>query len=252
MALLGATVASELFPTGENPVGQSIQIRNVPFTVIGVLASKGSSVGGNQDDQVLIPLQTAQVRLFGSTSVGQVVLQVDNTNDMNTVQSEITTLLRQRHDIQPSQASDFTIQNNTSVISRATSVDNTLTLLLGGVAAVSLVVGGIGIMNIMLVSVTERTREIGIRLGIGARPRDVLSQFLVEAVVLSVLGGVIGIAIGVAATLLVPVLTGYATVIPWSAIGLAFGFSAAIGLSFGIYPARRASQLDPIVALRYE
>jgi putative ABC transport system permease protein len=171
---------------------------------------------------------------------------------MTTATNDITTLLRQRHSLTANQPSDFQITNNNDLITRVSSVSQTMTALLGGVAAVSLVVGGIGIMNIMLVSVTERTREIGIRLAIGARPRDVLSQFLVEAVVLSVLGGVIGILIGSAAALLLPIVAGWTTVLPWNAIVLAFGVSAAIGMFFGIYPARKASQLDPIVALRYE
>jgi putative ABC transport system permease protein len=171
---------------------------------------------------------------------------------MDSVTSSLQSLLRARHQLQPTQADDFTIRNNNDIISRVSSVSQTMTLLLGGVAAVSLVVGGIGIMNIMLVSVTERTREIGIRLAIGAQPADVLTQFLVEAVVLSLLGGVIGILIGAGVALLLPVVAGWATVLPWNAIVLAFGVSAAIGVFFGIYPARKASQLDPIVALRYE
>src|SRR5207302_4179040 len=166
--------------------------------------------------------------------------------------TDMTTLLRQRHKLTTNQPADFTIRNNNDIISRVSSVSSTMTLLLGGVAAVSLVVGGIGIMNIMLVSVTERTREIGIRLAIGAQPRDVMFQFLVEAVVLSVLGGIVGILIGAGVAVLLPVVAGWATVVPWTAIVLAFGVSTAIGMFFGIYPARKASQLDPIVALRYE
>jgi putative ABC transport system permease protein len=252
VAVLGQTVASNLFPNGQNPVGQLVRIRNVPFTVVGVLASKGSSGFGDQDDTIMIPFRTGQVRLFGATNINQIIVQVSDASQMDTVNSEVETLLRSRHQLQSYQADDFTIRNNADIISRVSSVSDTMTMLLGGVAAVSLVVGGIGIMNIMLVSVTERTREIGIRLAIGAQPRDVLLQFLVEAVVLSVLGGIIGILIGSGVAMALPIVAGWATVVPWNAIALSFAVSAAIGMFFGIYPARKASQLDPIVALRYE
>jgi putative ABC transport system permease protein len=252
VAVLGQTVVANLFPNGQSPIGQLVRIRNVPFTVIGVLASKGSTGFNDQDDTVMIPFQTGQVRLFGASSINQIVVQVGDASQINTVSSEITTLLRQRHQLQTSAADDFSIRNNTDIITRVSSVSDTMTMLLGGVAAVSLVVGGIGIMNIMLVSVTERTREIGIRLAIGAQPGDVLAQFLVEAVVLSVLGGVIGILVGSTVALVLPIVAGWTTVLPWNAIVLSFAVSAAIGMFFGIYPARKASQLDPIVALRYE
>ena len=252
VAVIGQTVASSLFPNGESPVGQLVRIRNVPFTVVGVLASKGSNGFQDQDDTIMIPFRTGQVRLFGANNINQIVVQVADASQISTVQSQMTTLLEQRHQIVSGQADDFTIRNNADIISRVSSVSDTMTMLLGGVAAVSLVVGGIGIMNIMLVSVTERTREIGIRLAIGAQPRDVLSQFLVEAVVLSILGGIIGIMIGSGVSLALPVVAGWTTVLPWNAIALSFGVSAAIGMFFGIYPARKASQLDPIVALRYE
>jgi putative ABC transport system permease protein len=230
----------------------AIQIRNVPFTVIGLLASKGSGAGGNQDDVIMIPFNTGQVRLFGSTSINQIVLQVADASQIPTVTADITTLLTQLHRLSPGQPADFTIQSNNDVISRVSSVTSTLTTLLGGVAAVSLVVGGIGIMNIMLVSVTERTREIGIRLAIGAQPSGVMTQFLIEAVMLSIIGGFIGILIGSGVALAMPYVAGWTTVLPWQAILLAFGVSAVIGMFFGIYPARRASLLDPITALRYE
>jgi putative ABC transport system permease protein len=248
VVLLGDTVLHNLFTNGQSPIGQVIRIRNVPFTVVGVLAAKG----GNSDDTALIPFQTGQVRLFGASSINQIVVQVSDANLMTTAINDITALLRQRHRLTSNQPSDFQITNNNDLIARVSGVTQTMTVLLGSVAAVSLVVGGIGIMNIMLVSVTERTREIGIRLAIGARPRDVLTQFLVEAVVLSVLGGFIGILIGSAVAWLLPIVAGWTTVLPWNAIALAFGVSAAIGMFFGIYPARKASQLDPIVALRYE
>jgi putative ABC transport system permease protein len=252
VALIGQTVDTNLFPNGQSPVGQSIQIRNVPFTVIGLLTSKGSTAGGNQDDVIMIPFTTGQVRLFGASSINQIVLQVADASQIPTVTTDITTLLRQLHRLSPGHPADFTIQSNNDVISRVSSVTSTLTALLGGVAAVSLVVGGIGIMNIMLVSVTERTREIGIRLAIGAQPSDVMSQFMIEAVLLSILGGFVGILLGSGVALAMPYVAGWTTVLPWQAILLAFGVSAVIGMFFGIYPARRASLLDPITALRYE
>jgi putative ABC transport system permease protein len=252
VAVIGQTVTASLFPNGQSPIGQSIRIRNVPFTVIGLLTGKGSTTGGNQDDVIMIPFTTGQVRLFGATSINQIVLQAADASQIPTVTADITTILRQLHRLSPSQPADFAIQSNNDVISRVSSVTSTLTTLLGGVAAVSLVVGGIGIMNIMLVSVTERTREIGIRLAIGAQPSDVMSQFLIEAVMLSVLGGFIGILVGSGVALAMPYVAGWTTVLPWQAILIAFGVSAVIGMFFGIYPARRASLLDPITALRYE
>lgn len=252
VAVLGQTVVTNLFPNGQSPIGQLVRIRNVPFTVVGVLASKGSNGFQDQDDTIMIPFRTGQVRLFGSTSINQIVVQVADATQIDTVNTRMEALLRQRHKLQSNQSDDFSIRNNADIISRVSSVSDTMTMLLGGVAAVSLVVGGIGIMNIMLVSVTERTREIGIRLAIGAQPRDVLFQFLVEAVVLSLLGGIIGILIGSGVALALPLVAGWTTVLPWNAIALSFCVSAAIGMFFGIYPARKASQLDPIVALRYE
>ena len=252
VAVVGQTVVTNLLPNGQSPIGQQIRIRNVPFTVVGVLQGKGSTGFNDQDDTILIPFQTGQVRLFGSSNINQIVVQVADSSQISNVNTQMQTLLRHRHQLQTDQADDFTIRNNSDIISRVSSVSDTLTMLLGGVAAVSLIVGGIGIMNIMLVSVTERTREIGIRLAIGAQPRDVLLQFLVEAVVLSLLGGIVGILIGSGVALLLPVVAGWTTVLPWNAIALSFGVSAAIGMFFGIYPARKASQLDPIVALRYE
>jgi putative ABC transport system permease protein len=252
VALLGQTVVTNLFPDGQSPIGKLVRIRNVPFTVVGVLQSKGASGFGDQDDTVMIPFRTGQVRLFGTQNINQIIVQVADGSQIDSANTQIEALLRQRHKLQSYQADDFSIRNNADIISRVSSVSDTMTMLLGGVAAVSLVVGGIGIMNIMLVSVTERTREIGIRLAIGAQPRDVLLQFLVEAVVLSLLGGVIGILIGSGVALALPFVAGWTTVLPWNAIVLSFGVSAAIGMFFGIYPARKASQLDPIVALRYE
>jgi putative ABC transport system permease protein len=252
VAVLGQTVVTNLFPNGQSPIGQLVRIRNVPFTVVGVLAGKGSNGFQDQDDTIMIPFKTGQVRLFGSSNISQIVVQVADASNIDTVNSQMEMLLRSRHKLQSYQSDDFSIRNNADIISRVSSVSDTMTMLLGGVAAVSLVVGGIGIMNIMLVSVTERTREIGIRLAIGAQPRDVLFQFLVEAVVLSLLGGIVGILIGCGVALVLPLVAGWTTVLPWNAVVLSFGVSAAIGMFFGIYPARKASQLDPIVALRYE
>ena len=252
VAVLGQTVYTNLFPNNQSGIGQLIRIRNVPFTVIGVLTSKGSGVGGDQDDTVLIPFRTGQVRLFGANNVGQIVLQMADANLADTVTAQIEPILRSRHELRATQNDDFTVRSNNDVISRVQGVSDTLTLLLGSVAAVSLVVGGIGIMNIMLVSVTERTREIGIRLAVGAQPRDIMAQFLVEAIVLSALGGFIGILIGMGIATVMPYLAGWTTAIPWNAITLAFGVSAMIGVFFGFYPAQEASRLDPIVALRYE
>ena len=252
VALLGQTVARVLFPGGQTPLGQTIRIRNVPFTVVGVLASKGSTGFQDQDDLILIPFKTGQVRLFGPTALNSISIQASAAEQLEPITQRASLLLRLRHRLQPSQADDFSIRSSNDIIETAQGVSQTLTLLLGGVAGVSLIVGGIGIMNIMLVSVTERTREIGIRMALGARPADVLSQFLVEAVVLSVLGGLIGIAIGVGVALGVPRFVGWPTVLSYAAIGVAFGFSALVGVFFGFYPARKASQLDPIDALRYE
>jgi putative ABC transport system permease protein len=199
---------------------------------------------------ILIPFQTGQVRLFGSNALNSIQVQAARADQLDEVTQEITQLLRQRHRLGANQADDFTVRSSNDILQTAQGVSQTLTLLLGGVAAVSLIVGGIGIMNIMLVSVTERTREIGIRMAIGARPGDVLSQFLVEAIVLSVLGGLIGIGIGLGLSLAMPRLVGWPTAISYPAIGIAFGFAAAIGIFFGFYPARKASRLNPIDALR--
>ena len=252
VAVIGQTVATNLFPNGEDPVGQLIRVRNVPFTVIGVLASKGSSGFQDQDDTILVPLQTAQVRLTGSKNVNSIVVQAADPSRMSALQQEVEQDLRQLHQLRATQPNDFSIRNNADLIQRAEGVTQTLTLLLGGVAVVSLVVGGIGIMNIMLVSVTERTREIGIRAAIGAEPSDILAQFLVEAVIVSLMGGLIGVTIGAAVSLLLPRFGGWATSLSPVAIGLAFGFSALIGIFFGIYPARKAARLDPIEALRFQ
>jgi putative ABC transport system permease protein len=252
VAVIGQTVATNLFPNGATAVGQQIRIRNVPFTVVGVLAAKGSGMGGDQDDTILIPLRAAQIRLFGSTNINSILIQATGSDQMTQITTDITALLRTRHKIQTGATNDFTIRNNADLLSTVNSVGQTMTYLLGGVAAVSLVVGGIGIMNIMLVSVTERTREIGIRMSIGARGSDILAQFLTEAVILSLLGGLVGVGLGIGIVLLIPRLSGLAAVVPMSAIALSVGFAALVGIVFGVYPARKAAQLDPIEALRYQ
>lgn len=248
---IGQTVATNLFGTA-NPVGQRIMVRNVPLVVKGVLASKGSNGFRDEDDIILMPFSTAQVRLFGATSVNSIFVQVADASQMTTVQTAIEDLLRTRHHLTASQQDDFRIQNNQQILQTVQSTTQALTFLLGGVAAVSLVVGGIGIMNIMLVSVTERTREIGIRLAIGARKNNILSQFLIEAVILSIGGGAIGILIGAVGADILSHLGGWPTLITLPAVLTSFGFAVLVGIFFGYYPARRASQMDPIVALHYE
>jgi len=257
LALLGQTVAQNLFGA-ENPVGQTIRIKNVPFTVGGVLAPKGQSPSGqDQDDIILIPITTAKRQVLGSnqanaSSVGSLLVQAVNAAEMNEAQREMAALLRQRHRLQPGQEDDFTIRNLSEVFAAQESSARVMSLLLGAIASVSLVVGGIGIMNIMLVSVTERTREIGLRLAVGAKTHNILSQFLVEAVTLSVLGGTIGIVFGVAASGLISYFAGWSTLVSPAAVVLAFVFSALVGVFFGYYPARKAALLDPIEALRFE
>jgi putative ABC transport system permease protein len=252
VAVLGQTVAQNLFAEPSSAVGNYVRIRNVPCTVVGVLASKGSGFGGDQDDVVFIPFETAQVRLFGSTALNSIVIQATSADQMTQLTADIQALLRERHRIRSGQADDFTIRNNNDLLQTVESVTQTLTMLLAGVAAVSLVVGGIGIMNIMLVSVTERTREIGIRMAVGARGGDILAQFLIESVVLSSVGGLIGIGVGVAMAYGARAVFGWAILVPYWSMLIAFGFAAMVGIFFGIYPARKAAQLNPIDALRYE
>ena len=252
VAVLGTTVASKLFPD-EDPVGKSIRILTTPFIVVGVLESKGANaMGSDQDDVVMVPLDTAINRLTKDRKIGSIEMSVVSEGLMDQAQSEVTAILRESHRLSDDEDADFTVMNQAQIIQTASQTTQTLTALLAAIAGVSLIVGGIGIMNIMLVSVTERTREIGIRMSVGARRRDILMQFLSESVILSLLGGVIGILL---AFLLAYVLKTFAhmpTVISPTVIAASAGFAAAVGIFFGFYPARKASKLYPIDALRYE
>jgi putative ABC transport system permease protein len=255
VALLGQTVVYNLFGD-QNPVGQTIRIKNVPFTVVGVLAPKGQSAQGqDQDDTVLIPVTTSQKKLFGTQFPGMVriiLVKAKSAGDLPTAEQQITDLLKQRHHIGPKQDNDFTVRNLTQIMQAAEQSTKVMTLLLGAIASVSLLVGGIGIMNIMLVSVTERTREIGIRMAIGAKTWDIRLQFIIEALTLSLIGGVIGIITGISTSVILSSLSGWPTVVSPVSILLAFSFSGFIGIFFGFYPAYKASLLNPIDALRYE
>ena len=257
VALLGQTTALNLFGEAD-PLGQIIRIKKVPFTVIGLLSRKGqSSWGQDQDDVIFIPLSTAKKKVLGvsqanARSVGSISIKIRPDEDMTEAEAQIRALLRQRHRLQPYQDDDFWLRNLSEVLQTQEESSKVMTYLLAAIASVSLLVGGIGIMNIMLVSVTERTREIGLRMAVGARARDILTQFLVEAVTLSLIGGVIGILLGIGGSNAISTLAEWRTVLAPSAILLAFGFAAAIGIFFGFYPARKASRLDPIEALRYE
>ena len=252
VAVLGQTVATNLFGVA-SPVGKMIRINKAPFRVVGVLASKGqSSMGQDQDDLVIVPLATAQDRLMGISYLNNISIQAKNSEVIDKVQEDVTSLLRTRHRLAATVENDFTVRNMTALMATMTETTGTITVLLGNIAAISLLVGGIGIMNIMLVSVTERTREIGIRKALGATFNNVLMQFVIEAIAISVTGGLFGIFVGVAGARIISLVAGWNTVIAWWAIVGAFGVSVLIGLFFGIYPARKAALLDPIEALRYE
>jgi putative ABC transport system permease protein len=252
VCVLGKTVADNLFPD-EDPIGKIIRIRNVPVKVLGLLKAKGASMfGSDQDDVILVPYTTGMKRFAGVTVLRSILVQAATADQINEAQEAITDLLRQRHRIQPGHDDDFFMRNQQEIAETQTAAMDTMTALLAGVAIISLIVGGIGIMNIMLVSVTERTREIGIRMSVGARGRDILLQFLIEAVALSSTGGMLGIMFGIIGAKLITLIQHWPTLIAPQSIVIAFAFSAAVGVFFGFYPARKASQLDPIDALRYE
>lgn len=249
VAVIGKTVADQLF-SGADPVGETIRIRNIPFKIIGVLFPKGVSFfGSDQDDTIIIPYTSAMRRITGRQYLSAILIEAQSQDDMTRIQNDVTDLLLQRRG---GREADFVVRTQLELAEAATATSKTMTALLGGIAAVSLIVGGIGIMNIMLVSVTERTREIGIRMAVGAKGKDILLQFLIEAVTLSVIGGTIGIVLGVGISKLLASKMDWPSVTSVSSVVIAFLFSAAVGIFFGFYPARQASSLDPIEALRYE
>ena len=252
VAVLGQTVANQLFPN-EDPIGQQIRIRNVPFKVIGVLTAKGqSAMGSDQDDIIIAPATTVLDRLVGGIYISYIMASAVSTKEIDAAQAQLTQIMRAAHHLYPGQDDDFTIRNQAEITEAATQTSKILTILLASVAGVSLIVGGIGIMNIMLVSVTERTREIGIRLSVGARTSDVLIQFLTEAIVLSLAGGLIGVLLSVGVVFILNNYSGVMAVIRPEIIFIAVSFSGIIGIFFGFYPARKAANLNPIDALRYE
>ncbi len=256
VALIGRTIVTNLFGEGEDPVGQIIRIRNLPFVVQGVLAGKGQSLDGrDQDDTILVPVTTAQRQLFAGRfgdTVRFIMVQASSQEAMDRVQADMTALLRDRHRLSEGQEDDFQIRNLAALADSAAQTAQVMTLMLAAIASISLIVGGIGIMNIMLVSVTERTREIGIRMAIGARQRDVLLQFLLEALMLSLLGCLIGVLLGVGGAQMIKLLGGLDTVVTPDSVILAFAVATAVGVFFGYYPARKAARLKPIEALRYQ
>ncbi len=252
VAVIGQTVAQNLFPD-QDPVGAELRLRNVPFEIIGVLAPKGQTASGSdQDDVILVPYTTAQTRLSGHQFIPQILASTASKAEIPAAQQEVSGILRETHKLASYENDDFTVRNQNDLAAAAQGTTEVMTLLLAAIASISLLVGGIGIMNIMLVSVTERTREIGIRLAIGARGGDVLLQFLVEAVVMCMIGGAIGILVGFTGAAVLHRVTGWGTAIAPGMIAIAIGFSAAVGIFFGFYPARKAAALDPIAALRYE
>jgi putative ABC transport system permease protein len=252
VCIIGKTTATQVYGN-DDPVGQTLRIKNVPFTVTGVLTPKGlSAQGPDQDDVVIMPYTSAMKRVVGGTTLRNINVQVASAADLAPAQQQITALLRQRHNIRAGRDDDFTVRNQEEIAEAATATADVMTGLLGAIAGVSLVVGGIGIMNIMLVSVTERTREIGTRMAVGAHGRDILTQFLIEAVSLSAVGGLLGIALGISASKVLSVVKHWPSLISPMSIVIAFLVSAAVGIFFGFYPARTAARLDPIEALRYE
>ncbi|MDL2280613.1 ABC transporter permease [Selenomonadales bacterium OttesenSCG-928-I06] len=252
VAVIGQTIAENLFGDVD-PVGKTIRIKNSPFRVVGVLSEKGQSGGGqDQDDIIFVPLFTAQERMLGITHIRRINIQVTDANKMTQVQNDIGTLLRSRHKIKSDMPDDFTVRNLSAVMETAANTTSALTLLLGVIASISLLVGGIGIMNIMLVSVTERTREIGTRKALGATYNNILLQFLIESIVIGITGGVMGVIVGIFGSYGISYFAGWNTVVSIPSVVIAMSFSVAIGLIFGIYPARKAALLQPTEALRYE
>jgi putative ABC transport system permease protein len=252
VCVIGRTTTTQIYGN-ENPIGQILRIKNVPFTITGVLTPKGLSPQGvDQDDIVVMPYTSAMKRVIGGTTLRNINVQIADDRQVEAAQQQIISLLRQRHNIRPGRDDDFTVRTQQEIAEAATATSRVMTVLLGAIAGVSLLVGGIGIMNIMLVSVTERTREIGVRMAVGARGNDILTQFLIEAVTLSSVGGVIGIVCGIGASRILSIYAHWPTLISIASIAVAFLFSAAVGVFFGFYPARKAAALDPIEALRYE
>lgn len=252
VAVLGPTTSDDLFGAGSDPIGQSVRINKVDFKIIGVTKSKGGTGFANQDDVVFVPLSSAQRFLAGDTYVSTISIQAVDPNSMSSVQQQITNLLLDRHHISNPQLADFQVLNQSDIVAAASSVTNTFTMLLASIAGISLLVGGIGIMNMMLTTVTERTREIGLRKAIGAKGREISTQFLWESVMLTFIGGMIGVVLGWAISFAISNFAGINTSVSVNSILLAFGVSAGIGIIFGYYPAKRAARLNPIEALRYE
>jgi putative ABC transport system permease protein len=252
VCVIGQTAARQLFGDA-SPLGEIVRIKQVPFVIVGLLASKGMSVmGSDQDDAIIMPYTSAMRRVFGQTTLRSITVQAESADQLSAVQQQIISLLRQRHRISGTREDDFTVRSQEEIAEAATQTSRTMTILLAAIALVSLVVGGIGIMNIMLVSVTERTREIGIRMAVGAHGSDILRQFLIEALTLSCLGGLLGIGLGLLASEILSETAGWPTEVPPNWVAIAFGISAAFGVFFGYYPARKAAALDPIEALRFE
>ena len=252
VAVLGQDVVSELFPSGEDPIGKTIKIKNIPFRIIGIMELKGQAGMQNLDDQIIIPLSTSQNRVFGADNLQSISIKVKSAEEMDLASEQVTSLLYFRHNLDSAEEADFNIMNQSDLLDTMGDITDTLSLLLGGIAGISLLVGGIGIMNIMLVSVTERTREIGLRKAVGAKRKDILGQFLIESLVLSFLGGGMGLLLGLIGSFGISRVGNWPFMISVNSILLAILFSAAIGIFFGIYPTRKASLLSPIEALRYE
>jgi putative ABC transport system permease protein len=252
VAVIGRTTAQQLYG-GDSPIGRVVRIKNVPFVIVGLLAPRGFSMHGtDQDDVLIVPYSTAMKRVMGVTTVRSIAIQAATASLLDSLPAQISELLRQRHRLGPGRDDDFTVRTQEDIAEAATETSRVMTTLLGAIASVSLIVGGIGIMNIMLVSVTERTREIGIRMAVGAHARDILTQFLLEAIALSTVGGLIGIVLGIVTAKVLSAVAEWPTLISPGSIAVAFLFSAAVGVFFGFYPARKAAHLDPITALRYE